>query len=174
LELSWTFKVQVSDRKVTTRCPLSTHVGDDGGFPIAWHALHLGMRNETRDRVFDAQLLQRPQQERMTNNSKLRSRLVYENDHSAFYIIARNTQLRRFSFANTTSLNEISLATFRRRASWASELEFISDVFPTSIPLLASTRLDCNPQRLQSSKLVYYRSATIFGAGALCAFPLSS
>jgi hypothetical protein len=82
----------------------------------------------------------------MTNNSKLRSRLVYENDHSAFYIIAQNTQLRRFSFANTISLNEIPLATFRRRASWASELEFVSDVFLTSIPLLASTGLNCNPQ----------------------------
>jgi hypothetical protein len=77
---------------------------------------------------------------------QLHSRLVYENNHSAFYIISRNTQLRCFSFASITSLNEISLATFRRRASWANELEFISDASPAWIPLLASTRLDCDPQ----------------------------
>jgi hypothetical protein len=47
---------------------------------------------------------------------QLRSRLVYENNHPAFCMIARNIQLRCFSSANITSLNDISLATLRTKS----------------------------------------------------------
>src|SRR5271155_3466969 len=76
----------------------------------AWPSLF-----ETRSRL-DAQPLSANAARAHSDQHQLRSRLVYENNHPAFCMIARNTQLRCFSSANITSLNDISLATLQTKS----------------------------------------------------------
>jgi hypothetical protein len=104
-----------------------------------------------------------------SDQHQLCSRLVYENNHRAFCMIARNTQLCCVSSANITSLNDNYLATLRTKSKLGQQARNHFRRVPYFENSIGVYKVGLRPL-----KPVCYCSATIFGARALYASPLPS